>query len=639
MLEGDGPQHRPPSPPLPHLGDGRHFSWSILDDLDVEEDHRRATSGVRLFDVRDGLLSPAEELDLGRRVRAGTDQTTGDRNEDAAAAVEQLVLANLRLCIRPARARVRNGQEFDDVVQDGFRGLIRAAQKFDPEHGTRFSTYAMFWIRQSMDRGADNTARPIRLPSHVIELQRRVEVAHRKGLLDDRMTHEEVAKVVRSDAAHVRVAREAVHEFLGPVEAEAELAALRALDPSTVEPDPEDPEPARWDELLNDDQQPESTEALSALVADIVGHLPERERMVVALNFGLDGSPEQTLESIGEHFDLTRERVRQIRNTALETIRRAVAVERARRPDFDGEMNLDPAAVVALTSDDIQLHVALKLRGLAPEVVPWVKSSRPENPKARHRKVVRSVLRDLREATSSWASELLFETDSEQRRHAQIAERIESLIEQEPYDRNELVKALADLVDDLGHETIGDALLEAARSAVSAALKAAPPDADALARLLRLLRFLGCSTDPVGFRLALHVPHREALELGAGSRVARTWHYDQSDPEHVRLGQEMHEHGDALGLKWKAAFDEDLDLMIAQSFEYRSAKTFAAVLAGVPICDIEMFLGHRAGRRLTVLRAPFPIPWTFVCRSCHLVLSRPRSSRRSAPTRCEGCAS
>ena len=77
--------------------------------------------------------------------------------------------------------------------------------------------------------------------------------------------------------------------------------------------------------------------------------------------------------------------------------------------------------------------------------------------------------------------------------------------------------------------------------------------------------------------------------------------------------------------------------MIAQSFEHRSAKTYAAVLAGIPVCDIDTFLAHRAGRQLTVLRAPFPIPWTFVCRGCHIVGSLPRSTGATTPTRCPDC--
>lgn len=633
MLEDDE------SPDLPHLGSGRHFSWSILDDLDVEEDNRRATSGVQVFGARGRLLTPEEEIELGRRVRAGTDEATEDHDEDARAAVEQLVLANLRLCIRPARARLQRGQFFDDIVQDGFLGLIRAAQKFDPEHGTRFSTYAMFWIRQAMDRGADRNARTIRLPSHVITLQRRIEVAEKKALIDDRTTDDAVARIVRSGPEQVRAARDAIHEFVDMDEAESELRSHQGRDPRSFEPDPDDPEPPGFEEVLTTDEQLEPTDALGTLLARVIDGLSSREREVLVLYYGLDDFPHETLESIGEQFGLTRERARQIRNNAIDNIRRLVAVERARGTDFDAEMNLDADAVRAITSEDIMLHVSHVLSGRDPESVPRFATSQPEVSSAERRRLVQTVLSDLRATTSTWRSELLFEFDPEFRRHPGIVEHIEPLIHQEPYDRRALVETLAELVADLGPDTIGENLLDIAGSAVRAALKDPPPDADALGRVLRLVRFVGCSTDPVAFRLALHAPQRATVALPSGSRVASTWHYDEQDREHVELRQELHRHGDALGLEWNSAFDDDLDLMIAESFQHRSAKTFAAVLRGIPICDIATFLDHRAGDHLTILRSPVPVPWTVICRGCHIVDSVPRSPGATCPTHCSNCSS
>jgi hypothetical protein len=429
-----------------------------------------------------------------------------------------------------------------------------------------------------------------------------------------------------------------MHEFLGQADAEAELGARRALDPRALEPDPDDPEEPGWNELITADEPPMAADALIALVDDVLDRLPAREREVIKLYFGLDDLPEETLESIGEYFDLTRERVRQIRNKALDNIRRAVAVERARIEDFDEEMSLSETAVRTLTTEEIMLHVALELRGPEPDDAPWLEPSPPADPVAERRRVVRSILSDLRNMTSTWSSELLFEPNPEHRQHPRIAERINPLIEQEPYDRGQLLEALTELVDEVGPDTIGDDLLDMTRSAVCAALEAPPPDADALASLLRLVRFLGCSTDPVAFRLALGAQKRGWMTLRNESWVTSTWHYDEDDPEHVKLRKELRKHGDEFELDWNENFRKGLDLVIAQSFEHRSAKTYAAMLAGVPICDIESFLDHRPGRRLRVLRAPFPIPWTVVCRSCHLVFSSPRSPGGSAPTRCEDCA-
>jgi RNA polymerase sigma factor (sigma-70 family) len=639
-MHDDGGRASDPSsrPGLPNIGTGRHFSWSILEDLGAPEDHRRAASGIRLFDPRVGLLQPEEEQELGRRVRTGTDEATGECTIEARDAVAHLVLANLRLCIRPARLRLRHGQAFDDIAQNGVLGLIRAAEKFEPEFGNRFSTYAMFWIRQSMDRGVNRESRLIQLPEHVVAMQRRLEIAESRGLINDALTDEATAKIVRSDAQQVRVAREAVHEIIGLDEAAAEVRSRSDLDPRSIESDGDDPEVPTWSELVTDDAPPAATEALNAHIKNIVDNLPMREGDVIRLYYGLDGFEQETLESIADQFGLTRERIRQIRNGVLDGIRRTLAVERARQPDFDVDMNLDPAAIRALTSDEIDQHVAIELDGPARGGPHRVAPVRPVDPSVARRRVVRSILSDLRAATSTWSSGLLLEPHTEGGKDPVVAEPIRPLTEREPYDRRALVEALSTLVDDVGPDAIESGLLSVVRSVVHAALGKTLPDAEGLARLLRLLRFLGCSTDPFGYELVVRASPRATVDLQAGSRVASSWHFDENNPEHLLLRRELHRHGDRLELEWNSNFDEDLDLVIAESLGHRSQKTYSAVIAGVPICDIETFLNHETGRRLTAMRAPRRIPWTYVCRRCQTVSSRRRTSGSSCPTHCQDCA-
>ncbi len=623
---------------LPNLGVGRHFSWSILDDLDVTEDHRRASFGVRLLDQGRGLLTAEEEQILGRKVRAGTNDANDEFTSHARDAVAQLVLANLRLCIRPARSRLRHGQDFEDIIQNGVRGLIRAAEKFNPEYGNRFSTYAMVWIRQAMDRGVERESRLVRIPSHVSSLQRRLEIAETHGLLDDALSEEEIAKIVKMDVAQVRLARAAIHEILSLDEAEAELRTSSALDPRSFEPDDDDPEVPSWGELVTDNSSPVATEMLDARIKSILEGLTVREQEVIRLYYGLDDFDPETLESIGDQFGLTRERVRQIRNGALDGIRRALAVERARWPGFDVDMNLDAVAIEALTSDDITQHVALVLEGAESDDSGPTVHRRAVDPAEERKRVIRSVLSDLRAATSTWSSGLLFDRNDGVGQDVRVTECIARLTAREPYSRRTLIDTLSELVDDVGPDAIHSGLLTVSQSVVNAALQGVLLDAEGLSRLLRLVRFLGCSTDPLGYELVLRASPRGTVELHDGSRVASTWRFDENNPDHVRRRRRMHRHGNRFGLEWNAQFDDDLDLVIAESLDHRSSKTYSAVLAGVPVCDIETFLQHESGRRLTVLRSPRQIPWTYVCRRCQTVKSHRRSRGDACPTRCKDCS-
>jgi len=249
------------------------------------------------------LLTPEEEQDLARRVQAGD-----------AEAQKRLVEANLRLVVRIARRYLHRGLSLLDLIEEGNVGLLHAARKFQPDRGTRFSTYATWWIRQAVVRALANQARTIRLPVHV-ELLLAQYVKQRNALtqkLGRAPTLEEVAAVMNRPAGELE-----------------ELESLRQQPVSLDKPTGEDGK-GNLGETVADPNASAGT-GLAAMLrarADLAGvlqDLPDRERTVVTLRFGLGGEEPLTLERIGQRLGLTRERVRQIESTALQHLRRLLA--------------------------------------------------------------------------------------------------------------------------------------------------------------------------------------------------------------------------------------------------------------------------------------------------------------------------
>jgi RNA polymerase sigma factor (sigma-70 family) len=249
------------------------------------------------------LLTPEGEQDLARRVQAGD-----------AEAQKRLVEANLRLVVRIARRYLHRGLSLLDLIEEGNVGLLHAARKFQPDRGTRFSTYATWWIRQAVVRALANQARTIRLPVHV-ELLLAQYVKQRNALtqkLGRAPTLEEVAAVMNRPAGELE-----------------ELESLRQQPVSLDKPTGEDGK-GNLGETVADPNASAGT-GLAAMLrarADLAGvlqDLPDRERTVVTLRFGLGGEAPLTLERIGQRLGLTRERVRQIESTALQHLRRLLA--------------------------------------------------------------------------------------------------------------------------------------------------------------------------------------------------------------------------------------------------------------------------------------------------------------------------
>jgi RNA polymerase primary sigma factor len=248
-----------------------------------------------LADVgRHKLLTAADEVTLAKRIEKGD-----------LAAKRRMIESNLRLVVSIAKGYRGLGVPFLDLIQEGTLGLNRAVEKFDWRRGFKFSTYATWWIRQSVQRAVANHARTIRVPVHVVERQQKLGRAARRleVELGRDATKEELAEATGLPVQHVDEALSAaqasvsLNQSVGADE-EGELGDLFA--------DREAPDP--FDEAEESLRKQGVRKALDAL--------PERERRILELRFGFEGEP-WTLEAIGKELDLTRERVRQLESQAL----------------------------------------------------------------------------------------------------------------------------------------------------------------------------------------------------------------------------------------------------------------------------------------------------------------------------------
>ncbi|RTL40240.1 MAG: RNA polymerase sigma factor RpoS [Rhodocyclaceae bacterium] len=248
------------------------------------------------------LLTADEELSLSRRVRQGD-----------FVARQTMIERNLRLVVNIAKHYLNRGIPLLDLVEEGNLGLIHALEKFDPERGFRFSTYATWWIRQNIERAIMNQSRTIRLPVHVVKelnqvlrCQRQLEAASNGDT-----TIEDVARQLGRPVEDVRAIL-ALNEHTASLDAPLDIDPTLSIGESLADDDAETP-----------DVQIQDLE-VETLVREWIGQLSEKQRMVIRHRYGIDECEVQTLEELADSLELTRERVRQIQLEALGQLRRII---------------------------------------------------------------------------------------------------------------------------------------------------------------------------------------------------------------------------------------------------------------------------------------------------------------------------
>jgi RNA polymerase primary sigma factor len=246
------------------------------------------------------LLTVEQERELARRAQAGDMK-----------AKNQLVSANLRLVVMAAKQYNQNTSlSFEDLIQEGNTGLMRATEDFNPDLGYRFSTYAMHWIKQAISKAIANNSRTIRIPVHILELQSKYRKAEEKlrVALGRKPTEEELSKELDLAVSKVKEIQSVIKD---PISIHTQL---NDENDGTIEDLIADPHSEDFDKNYDN-------KLLSNVINSILDTLDTREQEIIIARFGLNGAKVKTLDQLGEEYGVTKERIRQIEQKALVKLR------------------------------------------------------------------------------------------------------------------------------------------------------------------------------------------------------------------------------------------------------------------------------------------------------------------------------